>query len=59
MSTLVFACRIGLLKELSEGPLIDIPKNCEGPPCGECHLQPGELCDICGRRAALAPEQDK
>lgn len=21
-------------------------------PCGECHLQPGERCDICG---ALAP----
>lgn len=18
-------------------------------PCGECHLQPGETCDICGR----------
>jgi hypothetical protein len=18
------------------------------PPCGECHLQPGERCDICG-----------
>jgi hypothetical protein len=20
-------------------------------PCGECHLQPGEVCDICGRRS--------
>ena len=20
-------------------------------PCGECHLQPGETCNICGRRA--------
>lgn len=19
-----------------------------GEPCGECHLQPGERCDICG-----------
>jgi hypothetical protein len=19
-------------------------------PCGECHLQPGEICDICGAR---------
>ena len=37
--------------------LIDIPKNCEGPPCGECHLQPGELCDICGRRAAFNDAQ--
>lgn len=21
-------------------------------PCGECHLQPGEVCDICGAVAA-------
>lgn len=21
-------------------------------PCGECHLQPGERCDVCGARAA-------
>ena len=27
--------------------------------CGECHLQPGEVCDICGRQAALAPEPNK
>lgn len=20
-------------------------------PCGECHIHPGETCDICGRRA--------
>lgn len=20
-------------------------------PCGECHLQPGERCDICGLKA--------
>ena len=20
-----------------------------GPPCGECHLQPAEVCDICGK----------
>jgi hypothetical protein len=25
-----------------------------GPPCGECHLQPGEVCDICGRVAEPA-----
>jgi hypothetical protein len=18
------------------------------PPCGECHLRPGEVCDVCG-----------
>lgn len=20
-------------------------------PCGECHIRPGEICDICGRTA--------
>lgn len=20
-------------------------------PCGECHLKPGERCDICGKQA--------
>lgn len=24
------------------------------PPCGECHLQAGELCDLCGARAPAA-----
>lgn len=48
----VFACRINLLKELREEQrkLIEVPKDCEGGPCGECHLQPGEVCDICGHR---------
>lgn len=23
------------------------------PPCGECHLRPGETCDICGRKNRL------
>lgn len=23
----------------------------QSPPCGECHLKPGEKCDICGRTA--------
>lgn len=26
-----------------------------GLPCGECHLRPGELCDVCGRLAPGAP----
>lgn len=32
-------------------PLIDPEelKNKSGHPCGECHLQPDEICDICGR----------
>lgn len=24
-------------------------------PCGECHLQPGEVCDICGKQEQPAP----
>lgn len=28
-----------------------------GEPCGECHLQPNEICDICG--AARNPETPK
>jgi hypothetical protein len=24
------------------------PINRRSEPCGECHLQPGERCDICG-----------
>lgn len=27
-------------------PLVDIGRR--ETPCGECHLQPGERCDICG-----------
>jgi len=27
-------------------PLVQIGRRTE--PCGECHLQPGERCDICG-----------
>lgn len=30
-------CRIGERKE----------------PCGECHLQPGERCDVCGARQSV------
>ncbi len=26
------------------------------PPCGECHLQPGERCDICG---AIEPRSNR
>lgn len=29
-------------------------RNADGTPCGECHIQPGETCDICG--ASKAPE---
>jgi hypothetical protein len=31
-------------------PLIEIPPDARKgkPGCGECRLQPGETCDICG-----------
>lgn len=25
-----------------------LAKSHDGKPCGECHLQPGERCDVCG-----------
>lgn len=38
-------------REAYTGPIAD-------GPCGECHLQPGECCDICGKRnEAEAPVQ--
>ncbi len=27
-------------------------------PCGECHLQPGERCNICGKRAPASVNGD-
>lgn len=30
-------------------------RNEDGKPCGECHLQSGETCDICGARRAPEP----
>lgn len=35
-------------------PLIPIASDARlgKPPCGECHLQPGETCDICGAERA-------
>ena len=26
-------------------------------PCGECHLQDGETCDICGASVPLDPDR--
>jgi hypothetical protein len=44
---------------IDAGPLIEIvPMSRKGEqPCGECHLRPGETCDVCGACAA-ATEQD-
>ena len=30
-------------------------RNDGGEPCGECHLQPGETCDICGAAQKKKP----
>lgn len=41
---------------VASGGLIPITRKDGGEPCGECHLRPGETCDICG---AVQPELDK
>lgn len=40
-------------------PLVHIPKDSRAgkPPCGECHLQPGETCDICGAAAGVKGDE--
>jgi hypothetical protein len=40
--------------DLENEPLIDPAElwvDDDSAPCGECHLQPGETCDICGRQS--------
>jgi len=36
------------LRQEQPKPLVEIGRRTT--PCGECHLQPGERCDICGAR---------
>ncbi len=48
------------LRQEQPTPLVEIGRRTT--PCGECHLQPGECCDICGARdvsAQPAGEGDK
>jgi hypothetical protein len=33
-------------------PLVEIVRKPGKEPCGECHIRPGETCDICGAKAA-------
>lgn len=42
-------------KALEKVPLVEIaPDSRAGKePCGECHLQPGERCDVCGARQSV------
>lgn len=47
------ACR-----EASASPFPQPDRNRKGKePCGECHVQPGETCDICG--ASSDPEREQ
>lgn len=41
-------------------PLIPIAPDARvgKPPCGECHLRPGERCDICGAIEAASDPRD-
>lgn len=34
-------------------------KHCDDTPCGECHLRPGERCDICGAREPHSPTKEE
>lgn len=38
-------------------PLIPIASDARKgkPPCGECHIRPGETCDICGAKGRPRP----
>jgi hypothetical protein len=46
-----FAKRIAALAQSDEEPFPQPRRNDGGEPCGECHLQPGETCDVCGALA--------
>lgn len=40
-------------------PLVPIRRRDGEPPCGECHLQPGEVCDVCGAQAEPPPAPER
>lgn len=40
-------------RALTPEPFPQPKRNDGGAPCGECHLQPGETCGICGAARAL------
>lgn len=48
------AVRASLMDEEKQ-PLFTIRDKTGEEPCGECHLQPGDTCDICGAYAAAEP----
>ncbi len=43
---------IGRHERLTPEQIKDAERASQKSPCGECHLQPGEQCDVCGARAA-------
>lgn len=52
-----------VLREIEALPPVGVgegfpqPQRRDGkPPCGECHLRPGETCDICGATTPLGAE---
>jgi hypothetical protein len=49
-----FAKRIAALAQSDEEPFPQPQRNDGGEPCGECHLQTGETCDVCGALAQSA-----
>ncbi len=58
---LLIDCRAALRPEEAAGQGETFPQPSRkdgGEPCGECHLQPGETCDICGAVATPRPEAD-
>lgn len=49
------AALAGSVVEPGGKPLFEIARKEGEEPCGECHLQPGETCDICGAAAPAPP----
>ena len=43
--------------KLNNSALLPITRKDGGLSCGECHLQPGEMCDICGAIEPIAREE--
>lgn len=41
-------CAADIYERPDEEPFPQPGRKDGGEPCGECHIQPGETCDICG-----------
>ncbi len=44
------------MTDKTTNPLPQPQRNDGGEPCGECRMQPGETCNICG---AYGPDPDR